>query len=305
MKLLQCGHAGCVYDDGVNIVKLTNGKITRARNEIEFGNWVKSFSSEHRLNLIPLLSYEQKEGKTYLPVPHNFKIWPSKVRDRWLKDNREATQHYSLTYPKLKYTFYEKYWRVTRKTRYAMAIQFINTLKLMAKNGYYNPDIHPRNIMCDSRNQWYMIDYGEVRKNKMAILPSLLGLLLTFSCIPEYSVYPDDRKPVYDDFEIIKKKFRQLEIYTKIKKMLPVGLPPMFSMDLMVVLLWYIDYDLAAQITGYDIWLEKQPPSIKTKFSKPHNKGITADDIIYCLAHINDINRIQRKLKNTYKLLYN
>lgn len=297
-KLLACGHNGCVYKHKDTIIKKSNGALNK--KEIEFMEWFNSLGKvKLRLNLIPLLDYSNKQGCVFIPYPPNFEDWEDKYKIKWINMNRKSDKHNELVYPLLKYTLFDKYWLITKKTRYEIAISFLQTIKIMDRYKFYNGDIHSRNIMYGDK--WYMIDYGAISNRTSDLEWSVLYLLLTMSCIPEYSVYPDNNKPKYDNLKIVNQLLKKLDTYKKFYNLYKEH--SNIKKRLALEALWIVDWENASQITGYSKWIDKQPKHIKEKFSKPHKQGITAEDMLYSFEHIDDINKIIKKLKITYNSL--
>ena len=308
MKLIACGYNGCVYANKDTIIKKANGKLSMAKNEIEFGKWFSSLApgTKAKLNLVELLDYRNAEGVVDIPTPPGFKKWKEVNQKAWIQINKKSLYHHELVYPRLQYTFNDKYWSVTKIDRYKMAIDFLYTLKVMARNKFYNADIHSKNIMFGLHDKWFMIDYGAVSHKPMHLSWSLINLFNNLGCVFDFMIYPNDHKPVYDNFKDILSRVTQTDIYKKyIRQLIPKNITSALKGDLIIEFLWFIDFDLASELTGYTKWLKKQPEHIIKKFGKPHRKGISNYDVVWSLAHINDIDAIIKHLKKSLRLLEN
>ena len=258
--------------------------------------------------MIELLEYSEEPGLVEIPKPPGFSKWNKKNAEHWLKINRDSTHHNILVYPKLKYTFQQKYWSISKIERYQIAIEFLHTIKYMARYQWYDPDIHSRNIMCNgladnNKKKWFIIDYGAMRTTKKDLGWSILALLSTLGSSADYSVYPDDHKSVYKPFDVIKNNAKNHPKYNEIKKLNTALVESRLHGDLLYEIWWHYDFDSAADITGYSQWMQTQPNNIKRKFGRPHKLGISEEDIIYSYQNITDIDKIVKRLKSSLNML--
>ncbi len=141
--------------DKQTVIKKANESLKLAKKEIEFGKWLNSLptKTQLKLSLIPLIDYYDDDGMVDIPKPPGFKKWSKKNADKRININQKSTVHHVLVYPRLRYTLYDKYWSVSKTARYEMTIQFLNTIRIMAQNNFYNPDIHSKNIMFGKPNR--------------------------------------------------------------------------------------------------------------------------------------------------------
>lgn len=274
---------------------MQNSTIATTKKEIEFGLWIK----KHRgLSLIPLLSYEERAGNVKIPYPPSFDTWKAEDRNKWIKKNVGNKKHIILEYPKLEVTFADVYWALPRKDQYKMCIDFIKTAIVMANNGFYNPDIHPKNIMRKG-DKWYMIDYGEIKTNPNAYFNTLFSIYVTFSPWPNGAIFPDEHKPQFDDWkEIIRPRLLQTEFY-KAHKNRFTDISRNNKLELIMELMWLIDPPQAMEISGYNKWLKTQPRHIIEKFSKMYDNHLTVQDSVYFIENIANPKLILRRLKNS------
>jgi hypothetical protein len=300
MKLIACGYNGCVYDNGKTVVKLFNSKKALVKNEIEFGVFVNKYKD--KLALLPLLSHEFIPGSVKIPFPPGFDNWEKKYQDKWKRVNIGNTMHVRLEYPKIMLrgkfcTFKDMYWKTSRKLRYQIMDRFLNTLKLMGANNWYNDDIHSNNIVIGDSGI-FMIDYGAIGRNTNMLMWSLMALVLTFSCWPEFQIYPNTNKPKYNDFVIIKKSLMATDFYKDNISILSKKYKPKLATEVILELLWTNNPTLAGDITGYTKWLAGQPESIKKMFGKPHNLGILPEDAEYAFKNLDNIDLIIKRVRS-------
>lgn len=312
MDLIACGFNGCVYENKSNntVVKKFNASRAKTRNEILFaGTFVQE--NKHRLNLIPLLDVAEKPGLVNVPLPPTFKTWPTKFQEEWLNKNRNTKKnehsiktHMELTYPKITIrneykSMKDMYWLLSRKERYAIFYELLNTLKIMHENHWYNADIHSKNIIFGD-DKVYLIDYGAVNRNQHQNNAeySIISLCIVFGPIVDTVMF-HPIEPKYDDWKEIKKRIKETVYFKSYFSRLESMYGKKLAWQVLNEIIWVQDYSLASRLTGFDKWIVKQSRKVQEKFGRPHSLGLLPEDCLFVFWHLKDINSILQKIRQT------
>ena len=161
----------------------------------------------------------------------------------------------------LKYTLKELQPKLSDDVQFEIFKQLLKLVKLLNAAGYQHSDIHPGNIMCDSKNKWYLIDYGCILHKKYKGVANdkyekynndtiCLILAFTHNPIKDYIVKVAKRNPIYPNALKSMKFLARHEIYPRIKKYIPKGLEYPYTNfeDCIMLICMLLDYNVYCQV---------------------------------------------------------
>jgi hypothetical protein len=240
------------------------GLYSTYNRQIEFNeNFVKKHSDKFlTLEFAGLIN----NCKFKQPIPKKI-LNKKKLLASWIKSQKTDTCSLLIYKPVLSYTLKElNDNKIINPTENHIKIfkQLLALVKLMNAAGYQHSDIHPGNIMTNSKmTQWYLIDYGCVLHKKYdgyekdeyeKYNNDTLCLIFCFAWDPikSYLVKTVRREPIYPLAINSMKFLKTHSIYSEIIKYLPkeirkLGYPYKNFEDLIMMVCMLLDYQVYCQ----------------------------------------------------------